>query len=860
MRSSERQTGSVRRVLFTCLMIAWVGTGLTCWVGCRQADTPGTPETGPSGEPLAGTGQAAPGGQPTTPLGESATTAGPQLSAREVLDSMVAAYKSASSYDDKGYVQVRYQLGGQGQPRGVDVNYGVALARPNKVRVQAYDGVIVSDGQKLWGGARSIPDQVVCVDAPAEITIESLYPSHVLADAMIRRPTQQFSWLPLQLILLLADDPLKTLLHQAAEPEIVEPGKIGEHDCHRIRIRRPDGVGGLWIDQETYVLRRFEFPAEILRTLVAEQERVPRNDVQNLFLMAEMAEAKFDGEIDPQAFQFQAPPELKLVEDFLPSDIDWLGRKVPEFSFVGLDGTPITPKSLSGKIAVLDFWATWCQPCRMTLPDLEQVYQQYKDNEKVAFVAVSVDKPDVTDQQLRDTFGEIGVNVPIARYPDDTAFETLGIQAYPTQLVLDAEGVVEHRQSGGDQPGLGAPRLSARLERLLAGEDLQQETVEQHQQVRDAEKKRFAEMLQTCVKNDLYVLPRPEVPRAEIAQRAEPKSLKLTQLWSCTELAAPGNILALERPDQPPRLLVLDEANSIAEIATEGNVVSVKPLGVPPQEPVFFLRTGVGDDQRRYFVGSSLGVQQVYLWDEDFKLLRSFPEDAPQNPHTGIADVRIADFDGNGALELAVSYFGVVGVQGVSLEGERTWSNKSVVQSMRMVVLGPDAEGHRPLLTINSARPPQGALVKLDAQGQQKGEFSFDDRVIAWLGAEDLNGDGQPELCALTALPEGKLEAIGFDLEGKKLWSYPLPRGIHEHQIEAVTSGKLLPDQPAHWLLAAADGTIHILDAEGGPIDVFAYGKVLTGVGAAQWDGKRVLLVATPEGLDAWQVEPAQSP
>ncbi len=858
MRSLERQVGSVRRVLLACLMTAWVGMGLTGWVGCGPSDTPGTPEPQLSGEPVAAPGQAAPAGQPTTPPGGSATTAGPQLSAREILDKMVAAYQGASSYDDKGHLGIRYQLGGQ--PRGADLNYAVAFARPNKIRVQAYDGMVVSDGQKVWGLARSMPGQVLSLDAPPEITIESLFPSHIVADAMIREPTRTFSWLPVQLILLLADDPLKTLLHESAEPEVIEPGMLGERACHRIRIQRPDGVGGFWIDQETYVLRRFEFPAEVLRTMVAEQERVPRNEIQNLLLMAEMAEAKFGGQIDPQAFEFQTPPELKVVEDFMPGDVGWLGRKVPEFSFTGLDGEAITRESLSGKIAVFDFWATWCQPCRMTLPDLEQVYQQYKDNEKVAFVAVSVDKPDVTDQQLRDLFAEIGVHVPIARYLDETAFETLGIQAYPTQVVLDAEGVVEHRQSGGDQPGLGAPRLAARLEKLLAGETLHEETVGQYQQARDAGKKRFEELLQTSVENDLYVLPRPGIPKAEIAERAEPKTLKLTQLWSCTELAAPGNVFVLARPDGPPRILVLDQASSVAEIATEGNVVSIKPLGVPPQEPVFFLRSGVGSDQRRYFVGSSLGVQQVHLWDEDFKLVRSFPEDATQNPHAGIADVRIADLDGDGTLELAVSYFGVVGVQGVSLEGERTWSNKSVIQSMRMVVLGPDAEGQRQLLTINAARLPQGTLVKLDAQGQQKGDLSFDNRVIAWLGAEDLDGDGQPELCALTAIGEGKLEAIGFDLEGKKLWSYALPQGIHEHQIEAVTSGKLLPDQPAHWLLAAADGSIHVIDAEGKPIDVFAYGKALTGVGAAQWDGKRVLLVATPEGVDAWQVEPAENP
>jgi len=718
----------------------------------------------------------------------------------------------------------------------------------------------VSDGQKAWGLAASVRDQVLSVDAPPEITLKSLYPSHLVANAMIGEPTRTFSWLPVQLILLLADDPLKTLLHESTEPEMIEPGMVGEHACYRVRIQRPDGVGGFWIDQETYVLRRFEFPSEVLRTFVAEQERVPRSQIQDLLLMAEMAEAKFGGEIDPQTFEFQAPPQLKVVDEFMPSDVAWLGRKVPEFSFTGLDGEPITPESLSGKIAVLDFWATWCSPCRVTLPDLDSVYQQYKDNEKVVFLAVSVDKPDVTDQQLRDMFQEIRVTVPIARYLDETAFETLGIEAYPTQLILDAEGVVEHRQSHGDQPGLGAPLLEARLEKLLAGESLREETVAQYEQARDAGEKQFEELLQTCAENDLYVLPKPPALTAEIAERAEPKTLEVASLWNCTELAAPGNVYVLERPDGPPRILVLDQANSVAEIATEGNVVSVKPLGVPPQELVFFLRSGVGADQRRYFVGSSLGVQQVHLWDEDFQLLKSFPEGASENPHRGIADVRIADLDGDGTLELAVSYFGVVGVQGVSLEGTRIWSNKSVIQSMRMAVLGPDAEGKRQLLTINAVQPPRGALVKLDAQGKPKGEFSFADRAIAWLAAEDLDGDGQPELCALTAKEEGNLEAIGFDLEGTKLWSYALPRGVHRHQVEAVTSGKLLPDQPAQWILAAADSSIHVLDVQGKPIDVFAYGKPLTGVGAAQWDGKRVLLVATPEGLDAWEVKPAEGP
>lgn len=851
MRRLERPRRMKRRVSFAHFWVPCLAAALVSWVGCKPAgpETPSDAEANlqVTGQPAAPEGQPAPSAGPAIPLGD-------QPAAREVLDAMVAAYKEASSYDDKGRIEIRYQFGGQ--LLGDNTNFTVAFTRPNKIRVQAYGGMVVSDGEKLYAAVMNVSDQVLQRDAPAEINIESLYPNHNLADAMAMGPTQSLSWLPVQLILLFANDPLKTLLHASEEPELLGPSKIQEHDCHRVQVRREEGMGVFWIDQETHVLRRLEFPADALRAMIAENHRVPPDQVQDVSLVAEFDGAQFGDQIDPAAFQFQVPPEMKLVDDFMPGDLQWLGQPVPEFSFVDLDGNPVTRESLAGKIAVLDFWATWCNPCRVTLPDLEEVYQKYKDGGQIVFVAVSEDEPSVDDQKLRDTFQEIGVNVPIARDPEQHAHTKLGVDAYPTSLILGPKGIVQFRQSGGDRPGTGAALLSARLDKLLAGEDIFQERLAAYQQATQMQKKQFEGMFQKCLKNDLYVLTRPEIPRADILPRAEPKSLKLTELWSCTELAAPGNVLVVDRAEQPPRILVLAEGNSVAEIGPEGNVVSVKPLGVPSQEPVFFLRTAAGADERRHFVGSAIGVQQVHLWDDEFNLLVNFPEDAPQNPHAGIADVRIADLDGDGVLELALSYFGVVGVQGVSLDGTRTWANKSVIQSMRLAVLGPDAEGKRSLLSMNSQEAGPGTLVVLDPQGQRKGEFSVANRSMAWIEADDLDGDGRPEICGLTPVEAGNVEAVGLSLEGEELWSYPLPRGVHEYQIEAVTSAALLPDQPGQWLLAAADGTIHILDAQGSLIDVFAYGKTLTGVAAAEWDGKRVLLVSTTEGVDAWQVEP----
>ncbi len=879
MRLSRRQTDAVRRTLFTYLVTLGFIAGLACWSGCPGSDTPSAPEPPVSGEPVSDPGAFAPPSEagPTSTM-EPAAGPGAQQSAQEVLDAMVKAYKEASAYEDRGYLEIRYQLGTT--PLGERADFRVALARPDKIRVQVYQGVIVSDGQKQWGAILNVPDQVLQTDAPAEVKIESLYPSHVLADAMALGPTRTFSWVPLQLVLLLADDPLKTLLLGAEPPQLIEPGKIDEHDCDRVQIRRQDGIAVFWIDRQTHALRRFEFPTVALRMLISQRERIPPEQIQGLGLVLELPGAEFGGEIDPKAFEFQAPPEVTRVEEFVPSAVRWLGQSVPEFSFVDLEGNQITRESLAGKTAVLDFWATWCDPCRMTLPDLEQVYQKYKDNEQLVFVAVSVDDPTVTDQQLRDTFGQLGVNVPIARDPQDFSGRAFQLFSYPTSMIVDGEGVVQHRLEGGLPPGIGAQRLSANLDAVLAGDDLAGQTRRQYEQGFEAEKKQFQGMLANCVKNDLYVFMRPETPRAEVVERAEPKSLKLTELWSCTELAAPGNILVLGSPDQPPRLMVLESGESVAEIAPGGNVVSVKLLSMPQwenpqgqmqQEPIFFLRSAVGPDGRRYFVGSSIGVQQVQLWDEAFNLLASFPQDALQNPHNGVADARIADFKGDGTLELAVSYLGDVGVQGASLEGQRIWANKSVVQSVRLGVLPPDETGQRALLCINNAN---GTLAVLDPGGQIKAEFNVANRLVAWLETADLDGDGKMEICGLTPVEEGQVEAIGLNLEGEELWSYRLPRGVHPHQIEAVTAGKLFADQPGQWLLAAADGTIHILDAEGKLIDVFATGKSLTGVATAEWGGKQVLLVAgvppgpaasgpgsaEPGSVVAWQVEPAQAP
>ncbi len=99
--------------------------------------------------------------------------------------------------------------------------------------------------------------------------------------------------------------------------------------------------------------------------------------------------------------------------------------------------------------------------------------------------------------------------------------------------------------------------------------------------------------------------------------------------------------------------------------------------------------------------------------------------------------------------------------------------------------------------------------------------------------------------------------AAGISKAGRELWRHPISQGVHHQQIEPVVAGNLFLEGPRQWLIATADGTIRVVGADGRLIESFAYGE-LTGMAAATWDGKPVLLVSTPGKVEAWHVEGPQ--
>jgi len=829
------------------LVVGWMA-------GCKPAESPPAPakQVAAADAPTSSAEQkpgesGPPAGKPAEIIEPPEPAAAPALkTAKAVLDGMVGAYRKARSYADKGTMRILAAQGDQKIDQTFD--YSLVLVRPNKIHMQAFEGVVVSDGRTLWAFAHDLPDQVAQRPAPAVMDIKAIFADRILGSAISQGPAQGFAAVPITLMLMVADDPLKTILHRAEGPPVLlPPEKIGPHECYRVQVTRPDGKAVLWIDRQSLLLRRMEFPVDELIRSAGDPK------LENVSLVAEFQEAGVNDEVDETAFKFEIPDTAHISPWLLPPQLLLVGKPAPAFSFVGVDGKTIDSKSIEGKIAVIDFWATWCGPCRVSLPIMQKLYEKFKDNPKVVFLAVSVDQAKTETKQLQTMLEELGVTIPLARDPDQHAGKRFGVQGIPSACIIGANRVVQDFQTGYRPAAEG--EYAAKLEKLLAGQDVFREQLAQF----EAQRKEYEAWIDKWAEKGLYTGPSPdeqEIPEAKIAERTAPRAFALEPLWKCTEIKAPGNVLVVPAAKGPAKVFVLDSWKTVAEIAPGGKVAATHRLGLPEREAATFLRTGAGADGKRYYAVSGIMQQQVHLFDEDWKPLVSFPEDAAKNPHAGIADVQLGDLDADGKLEMLVSYFQEVGVHSVSLEGKRVWANRSMAMVSRIAVWAPEAKGPRQLLCTNSL----GSLVMLDAQGKRTGEISIPNRLVHWIVSADLDGDGRSELCGMYLADLGLSVVIGVDPKGGELWSHTLPKGVHRRPVEQIVAGSLASSGPGQWLVPGPDGSILVIGPDGKIVDRWQTGAVVTGLATMVVDGQPALVVASPESVEAWRVKWAAPP
>jgi len=130
----------------------------------------------------------------------------------------------------------------------------------------------------------------------------------------------------------------------------------------------------------------------------------------------------------------------------------------PDFKLTSLDGKPLTIAALQGKVIILNFWATWCGPCRAEIPDLIALQDRYKG--RLQIIGLNVDDEEADIQQYVQ---EMGINYPVAMTSNDVRIQFGGIPALPTSFVLDTEGRVVQKHVGLWNPAVYETEIRALL-------------------------------------------------------------------------------------------------------------------------------------------------------------------------------------------------------------------------------------------------------------------------------------------------------------------------------------------------------------------------------------------------------------
>ncbi len=128
-----------------------------------------------------------------------------------------------------------------------------------------------------------------------------------------------------------------------------------------------------------------------------------------------------------------------LSQDSSASSTGWVGTQAPDFKLSSMDGSLVSLKDLKGKAVVLNFWATWCIPCRTEMPELQHVYSE-RGNEGLVILAVNVEE---SQGQVKEYLDEMQLTLPVILDRDGKVRESYRVLGLPSSFFIGKDGVIK---------------------------------------------------------------------------------------------------------------------------------------------------------------------------------------------------------------------------------------------------------------------------------------------------------------------------------------------------------------------------------------------------------------------------------
>jgi len=162
--------------------------------------------------------------------------------------------------------------------------------------------------------------------------------------------------------------------------------------------------------------------------------------LRKLYIAEKQSEDGFEEYFSAMEMQAKKEAQERIMKKLI-------NQKAPNFEIKDLAGKTVTLKSLQGKIVVIDFWATWCRPCIMSFPGMQQVVNQYKDDKNVAFLFIGTKDIEDNVKQWAEKNKE-KYSFYVLYDKNEKVASAFGVNGIPHKFVLDKKGQIRFSSIG----------------------------------------------------------------------------------------------------------------------------------------------------------------------------------------------------------------------------------------------------------------------------------------------------------------------------------------------------------------------------------------------------------------------------
>jgi cytochrome c biogenesis protein CcmG/thiol:disulfide interchange protein DsbE len=235
-----------------------------------------------------------------------------------------------------------------------------------------------------------------------------------------------------------SDDPYAMLTANSVDVKALEPETMDGVECSVVSVDYGRYKEKLWLGQDDHMIRK---SAIILGTPESGETEAMSTVYTNVQVDPTLGGNVFMPPDLPEGTKVIAVPKMK-------DRVIVAGEKAPEFTVKSLDGKDVSLSDYKGKILLIDFWASWCGPCKMTIPKLKELHDEFKDK------GLTVIGLDVWDQEeaMKKAIDDMKIDYTVLYAPRDGSTVDLeyGVEGIPTVYLIDKDGVIRGGWIGAD--------------------------------------------------------------------------------------------------------------------------------------------------------------------------------------------------------------------------------------------------------------------------------------------------------------------------------------------------------------------------------------------------------------------------